>query len=358
MKYKHIAVTHYGGPDALEIVEEEAPEPRHDEARVKVLAAGVSLPDVMMREGIHPETPPLPFTPGWDVVGIVDQIGEGTSEVRAGQRVAALPISGGYTEFICLPERELVPVPRGLDAAESVSLVLNYVTAYQMMHRTAHVKRGQRVLIHGAAGGVGSALLQLGRLMGLEMYGTCSAQTAGAVSELGGIPIDYERQDFVEEIHRLTCGEGVDVVFDGVGGTNTWRSRKALRPGGRVVAFGLTGSLRGGRSAAARPGARHRYREMARFVWYMIRGSLLSGRRRVVIYSIQWLKRIKPSMFRQDLRTLFGLLEQKKIKPLVAMRLPLVEARRAQELLGTGGVTGKIVLVVNAPDGADRSAVS
>src|SRR3954463_4623390 len=120
-----------------------------------------------------------------------------------------------------------------------------------MLHRSAKVKPGQRVLIHGAAGGVGSALLQLGRLAGLEMYGTCSWRGAPAVSELGGVPIDYQDQDFVKEIHCLTS-EGVDVVFDSIGGSHIWRSRKALRPGGRVVAYGLTGSLRGGRLASGR----------------------------------------------------------------------------------------------------------
>src|SRR5499426_3609080 len=176
MKHTRIIVTHYGGPDELRVVEEECPEPKPDEVRVRVLAAGVSLPDVMMREGIHPETPPLPFTPGWDLVGVVDRRGDGVTGTEPGQSVAALPISGAYAEFVCLPERELVPVPAGLDAAEAVSLVLNYVTAYQMMHRSAKVRPGQRVLIHGAAGGVGSALLQLGRLAGLEMYGTCSSR--------------------------------------------------------------------------------------------------------------------------------------------------------------------------------------
>src|SRR3989475_1392334 len=164
MRQMRIVVTHYGGPDELRAVEEERPEPKPGEVRVKVLAAGVSLPDVMMREGIHPETPRLPFTPGWDLVGVVDQLGDGVSGIEPGQIVAALPISGAYTEFLCLPERELVPVPSGLDAAEAVSLILNYVTAYQMLHRSAKVRSGQRVLIHGAAGGVGSALLQLGRL--------------------------------------------------------------------------------------------------------------------------------------------------------------------------------------------------
>jgi NADPH2:quinone reductase len=175
MRHTRIIVTHYGGPQELRVVEEECPEPKAGEVRVRVLAAGVSLPDVMAREGIHPETPRVPFTPGWDLVGVVDRLGDGVSGIEPGRIVAARPISGAYAEFVCLPQRELVPVPSGLDAAEAVSLVLNYITAYQMLHRSAHVKPGQRALIHGAAGGVGTALLQLGRLAGLEMYGTCSS---------------------------------------------------------------------------------------------------------------------------------------------------------------------------------------
>jgi NADPH:quinone reductase len=126
-----VIVTHYGGPDALQVLEEECPEPKGGEVRVRVLAAGVSLPDLMMCAGIHPETPRLPFTPGWDLVGVVDRLGAGTSGIELGQIVAALPIHGAYAEFVCLPQRELVPVPSGLDAAEAVSLVLNYITAYQ-----------------------------------------------------------------------------------------------------------------------------------------------------------------------------------------------------------------------------------
>jgi NADPH2:quinone reductase len=191
VKHTRIVVTHYGGPDALQVLEEECPNPKGGEVRVRVLAAGVSLPDLMAREGIHPETPRVPFTPGWDLVGVVDRVADGISGIQPGQMVAAMPISGAYAEFVCLPQRELVPVPSGLDAAEAVSLVLNYITAYQMLHHSARVRLGQRVLIHGAAGGVGTALLQLGRLAGLEMYGTCSSRGASAVSDLGGIPIDY-----------------------------------------------------------------------------------------------------------------------------------------------------------------------
>jgi NADPH2:quinone reductase len=269
--------------------------------------------------------------------------------------VAALPISGAYAEFVCLPPRELVPVPAGVDAAEAVSLVLNGVTAYQMLHRSARVRPGQRVLIHGAAGGVGSALLQLGRLAKLEMYGTCAARGISAVADLGGIPIDYQHQDFVTEMHRLT-DEGVDVVFDGIGGTHIWRSRQALRPGGRVVAYGLTSSLRGGRLASGRPGRRHRFRGIAIFGVYIAGGWLFPGPKRVVPYSIQWLKRLRPVWFRQDLITLLDLLQQQQIKPLIAQRLPLAQARQAHKLLGQGGVTGKIVLVPNGSSRASGSA--
>lgn len=344
MKHVRIVVTHYGGPDALQVVEEDCPEPKHGEVRVRMMAAGVSLPDIMAREGIHPETPRVPYTPGWDLVGVVDRLGTGVSGIEPGQTVAAMPISGAYAEFVCLPQPKLVPVPPGLDAAEAVSLVLNYITAYQMMHRSAEVRPGQRVLIHGASGGVGTALLQLGRLAGLEMYGTCSARGAVAVSELGGIPIDYRNQDFVQEIHRLTDG-GVDAVFDPIGGAHLWRSREALRPGGRVVGYGNTTSLRGKGLSSGRPGRRNRLHGIPIYALYIVGGWLFPGRKRVVPYSIQTLARLRPALFQEDLMTLLDLLQQKKIKPLIAQRFPLAEARRAQEMLGNGGVVGKLVLV-------------
>jgi len=355
MKHTRIVVTHYGGPDALRVVEEERPEPKRGEVRVRVLAAGVSLPDLLMREGVHPETPSLPFTPGWDLVGVVDRVGEGAPGLEAGHLVAALPIHGAYAEYLCLPARELVPVPPGLDAAEAVSLILNYVTAYQMLHRSALVRAGQRALVHGAAGGVGSALLQLGHLAGLSLYGTCSAHGAAAVAELGGTPIDYRTQDFVAEIRRLT-GDGVDVVFDGIGGRHMWRSRGALRPGGRVVVYGLTSYLQGGRLASGGAGRRRRYHGMPRFGLYIALGWLLPGRKRLVPYSIQWRKRVHPALFREDLIALFGLLREGKIRPLVAQRFPLAEARRAHERLGAGGVTGKLVLVCGPPASGTAAA--
>jgi NADPH2:quinone reductase len=235
-------------------------------------------------------------------------------------------------------------VPPGLDAAEAVCLVLNYITAYQMMHRSWSARPRQRALVHGAAGGVGTALLQLGRLAGLEMYGTCSSRGAPAVSELGAVPIDYQGEDFVKEIRRLT-GDGVDVVFDPLGGAHLWESRKALRRGGRVVGYGLIGSIRGEGLTSGRPGRRRRFRGTAAFALYIAGGWLLPGGRRVVPYSIQTLKRMRPEWFREDLVSLLGLLRRGEVKPLIARRFPLEAAREAQELLARGGVTGKIVLV-------------
>ncbi len=345
MRNKRVVIDRYGGPEVITVVEEDAPAPQAGEVRVKVLAAGVSLPDLLAREGVHPETPRVPYTPGWDLVGSIDQLGEGVTSFGLGQRVAAMPIHGCYAQYVCVHQRKLVPVPDGVDAAEAVAVLLNYITAYQMLHRSAKAKSGQRMLIHGASGGVGTAMLQLAKLAGVEMYGTCSAQGAALVRELGGVPIDYKNADFVQEIKRLTGG-GVDAVFDGIGGDNLWRSRDALREGGRVVTYGFQSKMRRGRMASPSEG-RHPIRESAELGWYVIRNWLKPGRKRMAPYSIQWLMRFKPTWFRQDLLTLLDLLKEGRIRPLIARRLPLDEARRAHEMLGEGGVLGKIVLLPN-----------
>src|SRR5215204_20741 len=349
VRYKRVVVGRVGGPEVLELREGKLPEPGLGEVRVRILATGVSYADLLMREGVHPEAPRPPFTPGWDLVGVVDKLGVGASALEAGQMVAALPVRGANAEFICLPQEELVPVPAGLDPAEALVVVFNYATAYQMMRRSVRVKPGQRVLIHAAAGGVGTALLQLGRLAGLEMYGTASARKNELVSSLGGAPIDYRNVDFVEEIHRLT-GDGVDVVFDGIGSTtkHLWRSFETLRAGGTVVAYGMPSTLHGGRLAGGR---RYRLRGLVRLrglatIGIFIAATyLIPGKKRTTPYSIQWLKRLRPAWYQEDLIALLELLRQGKIKPIIAERIPLDEVARAHELLGRGAVTGKIVLL-------------
>lgn len=322
----------------LELVEEDLPAPGPGEVRLKMLAAGVSFPDVMMREGVHPEARKPPFTPGWDIVGVVDALGEGVKTVPLGDTVAAMPIVGCYAEYLCLPETELVRVPPQLDPAEAVCLILNYVTAYQMLHRSAQAKPGETALIHGAAGGVGTALLQLAKLHGVKTFGTASTKKLKIVESLGGQAIDYKQCDFLEYIRSSPNG-AVDIVFDAIGGWNLVRSFRAMRKGGRLVAYGFSSILVGGKrdlkgTIATASGCA---------AAYLLK--LLAWNKKVLIYSIQKLKRREPEWFRQDLTTLFGLLERGDLKPLVDRRLPLEQAALAQELVSKGETVGKIVLV-------------
>ncbi len=333
MKYKRIVISRYGGSEVLQVAEDELPEPRSGEVRVRMLAAGVAWGDILKREGIGGARPP--FTPGYDIVGAVDKLGEGVSAVKVGQTVAALPIAGGYAEYICLPASGLTPVPSGLDPAETVSLVMNYVVAHQMLHRAARVKTGERILIHSAAGGVGTALLQLGKLAGLEMYGTASSRKHELIASLGGIPIDYTTEDFIERIFALT-GSGVDAIFDPIGGAHIWQSYRALRKGGRLVVFGAHTVIEDG---------------MFKLVFGAILSSflnLLPDQKTLLNYNLTRPRYSRPEWHRDDLSKLFDLLAQKKIEPVIAERMPLEEAARAHELLGKGSVTGKIVLVRSA----------
>ena len=339
MTYERVVVTRRGGPEVLRVVEEPLREPGPGEVRIRSLAAGVSFADIFMREGFHPESifRRPPFTPGWDVVGRVDATGAGVETVGRGDVVAALPIAGGYSQVVYLPEAELFEVPEGVDPAAAVSLVLNYVTAYQMLHRSADAKPKQAVLVHSAAGGVGTALLELGRLIDLEMYGTASLAKHAAVRDLGAVPIDYKHADFVEVCRDLKP-EGLDAVFDGIGGGHLFRSFRTLRQGGKLVGYGFGSTATDGRQSAAAI-ATTSLAWLGAFAY-----NLVPGYKRLKLYSIQMLKRRRPSWFREDLERLLALLAEGRIHPVVAERFPLAEAARAHEVLAAGATTGKLVI--------------
>src|SRR5215207_5059119 len=243
---KRVVVDRYGGPEVLRVVEEDDPRPGVGEVRVRVLAAGVSFTDAQLRAGTYLGVPKPPFTPGYELVGVVEELGPGCSRLRAGDRVAALTVWGADAERVCVPEVNAVEVPGDLDPAEVTSLVLTYMTAYQLLHRMARVRSGETVLVHGAAGRVGTAVLELGALAGLRLYGTCSARDRAAVERLGAVAIDYQNEDFVARVRELP-GKGVDVVLDSLGGPLSLRSFRALRPGGRLVVFGRYATLSHGR---------------------------------------------------------------------------------------------------------------
>lgn len=204
MRTRAIIVTRRGGPDVLEVREEELAAPGPGMVLVRVRACGLSFADILIREGTYPGAPTPPFTSGYDFVGFVEQVGEGVEAVKVGDLVAALTVTGAHGEYRVVPACDLVVLPAGLDPMAASCLVLNYMTAYQMLHRTAQVQPGERILIHGATGGVGTALLELGRIVHLQMYGTASAERKNVVAHLGGTPIDYRTEDFVTRVAELT----------------------------------------------------------------------------------------------------------------------------------------------------------
>ncbi len=208
MKYRHVLLTRFGEPaEAFQMVEDDLPEPGEGQVRVKILATGVAYADVMMRRGVYPGMPRLPFTPGYDMVGVIDAVGLGGRAFSPGQLVVALTVFGSYSQYICLSAEDVVVVPEGVDPVEASCLPLNYFTAYRMLHRIARVKPGERVLVYGAAGGVGTALLQLGSLAGLQVYGTASSSKQELLTQLGATPLDYTREDVVARVRALTGGE-------------------------------------------------------------------------------------------------------------------------------------------------------
>jgi NADPH:quinone reductase-like Zn-dependent oxidoreductase len=341
MKNTRVVITAHGGPEVLKVIEEDLPASRSGEVRLRVLATGVAFADVLMRYGMYPNTPPLPFSPGYDVAGVIDELGENVSGFAPGDTVAALIMFGGYSQHVCIPASELTRVPAGVDPAEAVSLVLNYVTVQQLIHRIAELESGQTVLIHGAAGGVGTAALELGRLAGLKMFGTASRGKHDLITALGGIPIDYKKDDFVARVLQMTSGAGVDAAFDAVGGTNWWRSYRTLRAGGKAAGGKLIGY---GMSSVIDQGKPSKLRGGASFALLGLLSVLPDGKS-ARWYSITTEKKRHPEWFRDDLAHLLDLLRDKKIRPQISERLPLREAQRAHELIEHAQVTGKIVLL-------------
>lgn len=333
-----MVVQRTGGPEVLRLVDEELPSPGAGQARVKIMAADVSFSDVNLRRGRYPGGPRPPFTPGYAMVGAVDQLGANTSGPVAGQTVAALTFYGSYSQYICLPVDALVPVPAAVDPGEAVTLVLSYVAAYQMLHRVAHAGRGERILVHGAAGGVGTAFLELGHLAGLEVYGTASKPKHHLVARLGATPIDYKTEDFVTRALALSGGVGVDAAFDPIASAHLKQTERVVRKGGTVVAYGFYDTANRGAHIILDVFAQ--YLRLA--LW-----SLPPRRKHVAFYDIRPQQRKHPDWFRDDLMALFDLLAAGRLRPVIAARLPLDDVVKAHQLVEHADVQGKLVLIPN-----------
>jgi NADPH:quinone reductase-like Zn-dependent oxidoreductase len=337
MKYRSLIVRKHGGPEVLDVVENELRLPQKGEARIRVLAASVSRPDVTVRRGEALFSgsflgQKLPFTPGYSVIGEVDAVGKGMTQVQPGNRVGVLTVTGGYTEVLYWRADRLIPVPAALDPAQAVPLILNYIVAYQTLHRKAQVKAGDKTLIIGASGGIGTALLQLGQLAGLDMFAIASKGKHAILAEYGVKPIDYRSQDFSEIIRRSEAG-GLDVVLDGMMRREMMRKALSLlRPGGRMVSFG-------------EPSSRA---ELYRILGLTLRTNLPGSGKSLSLYGTSTYFLFEQKSYLEDWDTLFRLLGEGKINPVIAARFPILQAAAANALLESGQVTGNVVLV--SPD--------
>lgn len=333
--YRAVMLTKRGGPEVLEEVELPLVDPAPGEVRVAVQATGAGGTDVTMRRGSYIYAPKMPFVPGYEVVGRVEKLGAGVTELRVGQRVAALIVHGGYAEKLVRPAADFVGLGDDVRAPDEavLALILNYVTAYQAMHRTVQVKAGQTALVTGASGGVGSAAIELLRLAGLTVYGAASHARHDFVRSLGAIPIEGRGRP-VDAALRELLPEGVDYAFDGLGGKYLGQCVRATKPGGHVVGYGF--------SATSGPDGKPRLLTILSGMLALLVGSRLRGRRGS-FYGITALYRKDRTPFREDLPKLVALLDAGKLNPKIAARLPLLAARKAGELLERGGLEGKIV---------------
>ena len=333
-----VRVRRFGGPDGLEVIEAPLPTPGRGEVRVRVRASSIEYTDVVIRRHLYIQTMHRrpPFVLGYDLVGEIDQLGEGVTGFAIGDRVADMTVLGSNAAYCILRADHLTRVPADLDPAEAAALILSWTTAYQLLHRAARVKPGQRVLVHGAAGAVGQALLVLGKLAGLEVWGTARGVHADLLRGLGATPIDYQREDFTRVVP-----DGFDVVFDGVGQGGYSRSLSALRRGGLVCVYGYTASV------GPERGSLGIVTWLARQYFQYLRKWWPQGKH-LRIYSINAMRARHPAWFQEDLEQLFALLATGAIHPRVAERISFDEVPEAHRRLEQGGLDGKLVLCPDA----------
>ena len=335
---KSVWIPKIGPPEVLEVRESGDPHAAQGEVRIRVRASGVNFADVMARMGLYPDAPKLPCVVGYEVAGTVDEIGAGVSGVAAGDSVLAVTRFGGYADVVTVPAAHALPLPQGMTFEEAAALPVNYLTAILMLEHFAHVGRGDRVLVHGAAGGVGLAAVQLCRLHGAEVIGTASASKHAMLKEAGvAHTIDYRNADFESETRRITGGRGVDVVLDPIGGENLRKSYRILAPFGRLAAFGFS---------AAAPGTS---RSVLTATWQFLRMprfspiALMNDNRAVMGFNLGHLWG-EEALLASQLQKLVEYYQRGAIRPTVARSFPLEQAAAAHAYLQNRQNVGKVVL--------------
>jgi len=340
MMRTEIVLPAIGEPETLQVRRRELPAPGAGAALIRVEATGVSFAEQLMRRGRYPGGQPrFPFVPGYDLVGTVTALGPGAAGVVVGQRVAALTKIGGWADQVVLPAAALLPVPGDVDPAEAETLVVNGLTAWQMLHRKANVRRGQTILVHGASGGVGTTIVQLARHAGIRVIGTAAPRHHAALRALGAEPLDYHDPDLADGVRRLAPG-GVDAAFDHLGLPSAARSFGLLAPGGTLVCYGMVAALQGDTPVLS---------AFAALLSRIVRWNLLPNRRRATFYDLWGGHLVRRAAFyrraQEDLAQVLNLLAAGVLTPQIAARLPLARAGDALRLAESRTVFGKVVLI-------------
>jgi NADPH:quinone reductase-like Zn-dependent oxidoreductase len=332
-------------PSGLQVVRRELPDPATGQALVRVEATAVSFAESAMRRGRYYGQPEFPFVPGYDLVGVVEAVGPAADTALVGRRVAALTKTGGWTSAALLTAADLVEVPGGVGAAEAETLIVNGLTAYQMLHRSAKVQAGQTILVHGASGGVGTVLAQLARHAGVRVIGTASPRHHEALRALGVEPVDYRDPALATRVRELAPG-GVDAVFDHLGGANATLSYRLLNRTGTLVSYSIAAKLND-----TSPILLDFLTLLSKLAYW----NYLPTRRHASFYNV-WAGAGKPdsakreafrARMRTDLTHVLGLLRDGILTAQIAATFPLTEAAAALALSESANraALGKVILL-------------
>jgi NADPH2:quinone reductase len=337
MNATEIVLPGIGEPETLQVRTRALAEPEAGQVVVRVAATGVSFAEQQMRRGKYYDQPPFPFVPGYDLVGVVERSGAGGPAV--GQPVAALTKTGGWADRVVLEAADVVPLPAEVDPVAAETVVVNGVTAWRMLHRAAKVPPGQTIVVLGAAGGVGSTLVQLARHAGIRVIGTAGPGQQERLRELGAIPVDYRNEDVPARVREI-APDGVAAVFDHVGGPGIADSWRMLAKGGTLVSYGTAST----RDVPGNPRL-----PVLRLLARLTAWNLLPNGRRATFFNLWAGRRLRPARYRaelrQDLTAVLRLLADGAIAAQVARTFPLTDAAAALRFAEAGGITGKVVLV-------------
>ena len=337
---RQVWITRVGPPEVLELREAADPAPQPGEVQIRVRAIGVNFADIMARLGLYPDAPKLPAVVGYEVAGDISAVGQGAART-VGEKVFAITRFGGYSDVVCVPAAQAIPLPERMSYEEGAAIPVNYLTAYQMLVQMGAVKTGERVLVHSAAGGVGLASIDLCNIFGAEIIGTASASKHAMLRERGASQlIDYNTQDYESEVKRITAGRGVHMVLDAMGGEHWKKGYRCLAPTGRLVMFGLSNAATG------------KTRSILSLLKTLLRTPLFSFPPPKLINDNKALLGVnlghmwnETELLNAWIDRLLGWYQDGKIHPTVGARFPLAEAAAAHHYIQDRKNVGKVVLV-------------